>query len=836
MRCFAVGLLIGTCQLWLFSSLFSVWFYAQIILLLIFLCVTFHQKLARFSIRQPIQYALFGLCIGLLNSQYQSHSSLAHRLPPLQQVLDINMAGRICSLIHKTEESIRFAFCPTEFYSDTEQNFQQIKALKSIHVSWYLHKFKYHQRHHHSQLELTPEQVNKHHFMTSLLPGDQLKLQLRIKAIVSLMNSGGFDRERWVLVNHYDAQGYVLEKEHQPQKMDTKTVFTTSHLVLRLRQNLLDKLTHQMHESSMLRWHLALTMGVRHFLNAEEWQLVRSTGTSHLIAISGLHIGGLFFWVYWVISFLWRRSVYLMNQWPAHSVALIIGWCFAFSYAWLAGFSLPTQRALIALTCYMIMSLFNLNWNRSKLLSVTLAIILIADPVSVLSESFWLSFMAISIIFWLLSTGFIQRDEQSIYKKEYGLKRIGIRLKEWLFIQWGLTVMMSLISALLFFELSVNAFLANLLAVPVITLVVLPMEFMALLMSLFSIEWALLFFQLLDKIIVVLIFCLQKINHYIPTQLLSQPLLFLGIIMSLLLILWPWRQTLSTRSIGLSQYLFIILFVVMINKHKAHATLEMYFMDVGQGLSIIGRYSDVENNTSFVFIYDLGDVYQHMSIAKNVLSPFLKKKLIKEIDLLVISHNDKDHAGDYQWLIQQYPVKYWVSGEKQTLNIQEENKLFKKYESNSCKGKFTIKQLDIEWLQMPNGQGNNASCMMKLSMAGKQILLTGDIEKEAELYILKHHKSFVQADVMTVPHHGSQSSSSWSFLLNSQVKTAIVSSGFLNRFHLPNDKILSRYQALDIELMENSKQGMISLLLTSDGTLQLKGFREEHAHFWYHTF
>ncbi|MCO7225849.1 DNA internalization-related competence protein ComEC/Rec2 [Pleionea sp. CnH1-48] len=752
MRLFGVGLLVGCCGLLFVHSLWSVlslWVIAATFLFFLFGCfLSKHYRV--------LATLWLGICIGICWSQYRADVALSSRLPVVEEALLIRVEAKVCSLVKHYPKLSSFELCVIDWLSEP-------LPIKKLRVRWY---------HPDDELEV----------------GETAEFLLKIKTPLGRMNPGATDEERWRLLAGLDAEGYVRDiKLRRPPVLS----------LLSVRAEWVSFIERLTIHSEFQGWHLALVVGERHGLKSAEKERLKHSGTAHLIAISGLHVGLIYGWSFLVFSTLWRLLPGRWLIWPAHSVAMCISLLLAGLYAWSAGLSLPTQRAMIALSLWVIVQMLGLQWSLSRLLAVTVSLLLLWEPMSVMSESFWLSLVAVSLIFLCLAL----------------FKLRGWRF--WLLLQAVMSLVMSLFAALLFGELSINAFLSNIIAIPLVSMVLLPSEMITVLVACLQESWGMSLLVVNDVIIEGLNGYLRQMNQWIPAYSLSvAQSIGIGVVALLLLGWW-------TRKIPVAFALITSLVIGLGGwswQQSQDKGFSLHVLDVGQGLAVVGISSEL------VFVYDTGDASAHWSAAQKYLLPFLRSRGVSHIDFLFISHRDRDHRGGLQVLLDSFSVGRIIEGEQSELLNAE-----------PCEGELNGDNIQLSWRQMPAQSRNNASCLLKVSVAERQWLLTGDIERPAEKYFLHHFADWIRADVLLVPHHGSATSSMSAFIEAVAPEWAIVSSGYANRFKLPNKKVMERYRQNGVKTLNTWRNGMISIKIDEKGSILIGTHRTESQNFWNHS-
>ena len=247
------------------------------------------------------------------------------------------------------------------------------------------------------------------------------------------------------------------------------------------------------------------------------------------------------------------------------------------------------------------------------------------------------------------------------------------------------------------------------------------------------------------------------------------------------------------------------------------------FMDVGQGLSVIVRTANHQ------LVYDVGAKFRSgFNTADAVLIPHLRALGMTDIDTLIVSHNDNDHAGSVNEFLRHIKVKQILSGEKLIGDIpakrchQGQNWVWDEVQ-------FTMLYPAVS----SNKEGNNASCVVRIDNGQHSVLLTGDIEKSAENILVDTQAEFLQSDVLSVPHHGSKTSSSLRFLQATASPIAVVSSGYKNHYRFPANEVVNRYEAYNVKLYNTALQGMVKLVFNHEG-IKISAWRNLNRNYWQH--
>ncbi|WP_308443567.1 DNA internalization-related competence protein ComEC/Rec2 [Shewanella sp. MBTL60-007] len=660
-------------------------------------------------------------------------------------------------------------------------------------------------------------------------PGQRWLLSIKPKPITSTLNQGSFNQQKNLLAKHIIGKGWVVSGQMLTSAPDYRT-----RLITALKSVLADE------ESGDLL--LALVAGDRSLISSARWQQLRNTGTGHLFAISGLHLSVVSLWLLLLARFfLYRYSA--VNSRRNWLLCLAVSALGAIGYAYLAGFSVSTQRALImllAFICFSVLKTHSSSWER---LLYALFIVLVLDPLSMLSAGFWLSFSALAII---LLTVTQYRFSDEAYSANIGLsagvsvgpsrllalwnKLRTAGLSFWA-VQWRLTLGLCVVQAIFFSGASLASLVVNLLLVPWFTLLLIPISLLSLLFFILLSHLGLSaagIFSLAAYIMspVVSILDYSSSVGFIWLDLADDVIaaLMVALIGLYLMVNFKqgrWRILLSVMFIPL---LLITMFrFVPIDDRR----WQVHLLDVGQGLSLV-----IEQNKRAI-IYDTGARYgNNFSYAERVLEPFLKSHGIQQLDYLIVSHGDNDHAGGAEVIIRHNPKVKVISDLAAELGVE-----LTPVQQVSCRPKtFQWQSLTLEVLAPSEAtSGNNGSCVIRVSDMSNSVLLSGDIEKTAELELIAdtHNRGTnLQSHVLIAPHHGSKTSSTEAFIDAVSPELVLFPAGFRNRWGFPRKEVVERYQKRNISTLTSGESGQISILFNRK-TMKIRTYRSDFAPFWY---
>ena len=706
---------------------------------------------------------ILAFCLGFCWTAIYAQSILDDRLATHLNGKVVIIKGIVADIPHYQTHKVRFDFIPLV---------DKPGLPAKIRLNWYY-----------------PDQPLK--------AGQIWRLAVKLKTPHGYFNPGGFDYEKWLFSQRIGATGYVKNK------VRADLLSTDRYSINAWRQYLADRIDDWVTPGLARGVIKALAIGDRSDLSPEQWKVFRRTGTAHLIAISGLHIGLIAGVVYYLI---WRTLVWIgLVSVSPQRIAIMASLSIALIYAALAGFSLPTQRALMMLCVIMLAQYWQRHIKKSQILAVALLSILLLDPLSVLSPGFWLSFLAVIVILIALSGDSQQRH----YWVEAGKIHIVTAL--------GLLPVL----ALFFGYFSMLAPVANLVAVPIITLLVVPLVFCAMLLMFWLPALASILFTLLAHILATLWIFLEKLSalQWSVWQTISLPIetLLLASAGVFLLIL---PKGVPARYLGV---LMLLPVFFPRTQHIPPGEIRLTLLDVGQGLSV------VVETANHSLLFDAGARFSETSdMGRNVVLPFLQHRRIKQLDTVIISHGDNDHIGGIDAVLKTLPFGSVLSSVPEKL---------KRYQAQPCQVGQRWQWDDVKFslLSPPSVETlsgeNNRSCVLQIKTRQFQILLPGDIERTAEHWLLMNYQDKLQADVLIAPHHGSKTSSSAPFLKALGLDYVLIPAGYMNRYGFPHKTVLQRYQAFNIDWLVTGKAGAV-VVQTKGRRMEIESSRKKAGHYW----
>jgi len=719
-------------------------------------------------------YCLFP--VFFLTTTLAINDRLAHRLPPSESKSVYELTGIIGSLPESTDDFVRFIFLPDDVVTPIPPK---------IHVYWYKDR--------HST-EGNDSNVAQFH------AGERWRLQLELRSPRGRVNFHGVDAERRYFAYGIGALAYV--QDGQNTRLAGPSWFDLQHW----RELVLDKLNDQAGDAPAFRMVAALAIADRRGLLTSDRRVLSATGTGHLLAISGLHIG-----LAAAMGFYLGRGCLLflttgIKQRFAVVLPWLMAWLAALSYSALSGFGVSTQRALIMLTVATVVVLSRRNVQPLLSWMIAMALVLVMDPFAPLRAGFWFSFVAVAVLLML----FVPRQ---------GHMPLWRRM---LLAQLGISLVMAPLGMYWFQQASLPGLLANLVAIPVVSTLIVPLILAALLLlsvpgplagwlltaAGYSAHYLFLLLEYLSDFQPV-IFASTRVPG-LPTTLLAM----FGAAVLLLPRGIPGRYT------GL---LLMAPLVTPMGQSLEMTETRIDLLDVGQGLSVMVSTRD------YLMVYDTGpgnglDGEAGWDTVAGTIRPMIKATGALP-DLIVASHADLDHAGGLRRLRSVYPDSRYLA------SLPE-----KRSGVHMCRSPTTwlSESLNLQVLHPSEGLpylGNDSSCVISVKGPGLSLLLGGDIGHAVERRLvangLGHHT------LMIAPHHGSSTSSSQDLIDAVFPEMVLISSAANNRFGFPRADVIERYADAGIPMLNTAQCGGIRVTGDSEGGLITKSARASRKAIWH---
>ena len=758
-----------------------------------------------------VMSACAALVFGLAGWRADSFASQA--LKPELEGPDLQIQGTIVAMPQVRDAGTRFRFA----VESASMEGKPVALPELIELSWYARGM-----FDAEDVALTP--------LPPMTAGERWSLTVRLKAPHGDRNPFGFDFELWMWEQGVQASGYV--RAGGVSDAPRKIAAARGYLIERLRQHVRDAIFERLiwsadaPDSSRRRAAgvvAALVTGDQRAIDRKDWDVFRVTGVAHLVSISGLHIT-MFAWLAATfIGAAWRRIPWLCLRIPAQRAGLVGGVLLATAYALFSGWGVPAQRTILMLAVIGLLRWGGKRWPWPQVWLLACALVLLWDPWAMLQTGFWLSFVAVGVLF---ASNLQESDGDTPDGAQQGLlRRMLSQMKMQWRQQWVVTLAVTPLTILLFGQMSVVSFAANMFAIPWVTLVVLPFAFGGVVWPALW-EMALWFTQCFNAV-------LQWFASWPMAQLslASAPLwagiaaVVGGVVLALRL---PWKL----RMLALPCVLPALWWS---HARPDMGVVELLAADVGQGQAVLVR------TATHSLLYDTGPRYSADSDAgERILVPLLRA-LGERLDVVMLSHRDADHTGGAAAVLAQQPHSALIA------SMEGDHPLSRLRPMQPCVAgqAWSWDGVQFKVLHPPVdkasqlAQGNPArlkpnavSCVLQITDAhGVVALLVGDLEQPQERDLLA--LGVVEpVQYLLVPHHGSKTSSSPNFLDALRPQIGVVQAGYRNRFGHPAEAVVMRYRERNIPLAETPACGAVGW--RSDRPEATVCEREHSLRYWHH--
>ncbi|MCE2724956.1 MAG: DNA internalization-related competence protein ComEC/Rec2 [Burkholderiales bacterium] len=733
-------------------------------------------------------WMISGALLGVGYAQYRAETRLADALFREWEGRDIELVGAVVSLPTLTERGTRFMF---------EVDASSVKAARvprNISLTWYIEP---------------PRNGEAAKHPPSLSPGERWTLTVRLRRPHGTANPHGFDFEAWALERNIRATGYVRFKG-----INKKEPLAASGMMIgidRARLAIRDRMQAVLKDQPYAGVLIALAIGEQNAIPAAQWKTFWRTGTGHLMSISGLHITMVAALLYWLAFRLWARLPHLTARIPAQRVAAIVGAATALAYSLIAGFSVPTQRTFFMLLVVAIALTMGRGLSASRILAFALFGVVLLDPWCVLAPGFWLSFGAVAMIFYVTSH---RTGQLSVVRAA-------------LLTQLAVTLGLLPLTLALFQEVSMISPVANAIAIPVVSWVVVPITLLGALLP-----------AGLSDLMLILAHWVMSLTYDCLAWLAAMPnavwqshapamwtvaLAMIGVVV----VMMP--RGLPMRWMGAAAIL--PMFFVFPPTPKP-GELWVTLLDVGQGLATVVR------TATHTLVYDTGPKWNPDADSGNrIVVPFLRGEGIRKLDALVVTHDDEDHAGGARSVIDARSPG-WVL----TSVPNDREYLANATEVMRCEVGDGWRWDGVEFdVLHPTSNAyeetrktNNMGCVIKITAPGGTVLMTADIEKLVEAELVARAVAELKSDVLVVPHHGSKTSSTEALLDAVNPTLAVLPVGYRNRFRHPHPDVEARYAARNIPIRRTDWEGAITLKFAADakGEPAIESYRSQRQRYW----
>jgi len=730
---------------------------------------------------------------GYAAADWRAASRLGEALAPELEGQDLELTGVVASLPDRSAAGLRFVFEVDE----ARWRGERVVVPRRVSLGWYAGW----------QDDDAPDPAR-----AGLRAGQAWRLMARLRPPHGSLNPDGFDFELLLFEQGVRATGTV--RDGHAVLLDPQA----GHPVERLRQQVRDRLDAQVPDARAAGVLAALAIGDQSAIDRADWQLFRTTGIAHLVSISGLHVT-MFAWLAGSLAgALWRRSSRAMLWLPAPVGARWLGLLAAAAYALFSGWGVPAQRTVGMLAVVTGMQAGAKRWPGSLVLLAAAVVVSAGDPWALLQPGFWLSFMAVGLL--MASEPVHGRAAREPPAGRWAVLRrhaaAGLRT------QWIATLGLAPLTLIFFQQVSLVGFVANLVAIPLVTLVITPL-------ALVGAAWP----------------ALWTAGAWVVQQLVAG----LALLAQVPMAVWSvgvapaWAQAAGLLAAALwilplpgrLRLLALPLVLPLLMPPRALpgvGAFELLALDVGQGTAALLR------THSHLLVYDAGPAYSRDSDAgQRVLLPLLRSRGEDRIDRLVLSHRDTDHTGGAASLLAGWPVGDLSSSLEDGHPLRDAGVPAARCASGQSWTwdgvRFEVLHPYADDYARPH-KPNAISCVLRVVAAnGRSALLAGDIERPQEGTLVERVGAGLRSDLLLVAHHGSRTSSRADFLDAVQPEVAVIQAGYRNRFGHPVPEVLARLHERDIVVATTPACGAwrwVSDRPAATGTCE----RDRVMRYWHH--
>ena len=704
---------------------------------------------------------------------WRAEARLADALPRAWEGVDVVVVGIVDDLPDTSERGVRFAFAVERVES------ADARVPSRISLSW---------------PSARPGDEREAE-VPDLAAGERWRLVVRLKRPHGYANPGGFDLEAWLLERNLRATGYVRAGDANA-RLDAFAGRFRDH-VQRARERVRERIALALADARYAGVVTALAIGDQRAIPDEQWTVFNRTGVGHLVSISGLHVTALAALAGWAAATLARRSTRLTDRLPARHAGAIAGVAVAGVYTLLAGAEVPAMRTFAMLATGAAGLLASRHGTSGVIWLWALAAVLAFDPWAVLSAGFWLSYGAVAVLIYA-GAGRAGHDRASTRCGRFiAVLREGART------QWAVTVGLVPFALALFGQVSLVSPVANAIAIPVVTLAVVPLAVAGIVVPLDACFVAA--HAVLAPLMSVLVW-LAGAPAAAWAQHTPLPWTFAAAAVGVVWLLAP--RGVPGRALGL---IWLAPLALVTPPPPPEGTARFTVLDVGQGLAVVVR------THRHALVYDTGPRWHEAADAgSRIVAPYLRHEGIGRVDALVVSHQDLDHAGGALSLLRAVPVARLLSSLPPDHPVVWERA---GAPADRCVDgmRWRWDGVDFEVLHPPpayyqdaRAKTNDLSCVVAVSAGRSRVLLSGDIEARSEMRLLHEARDALAADVLVVPHHGSRTSSTPAFVAAVDPAVAVFTPGYRNRFGHPRPEVVARYVSRGAAVLRTDRDGAIT--------------------------
>jgi competence protein ComEC len=727
--------------------------------------------------------ALCCLAAGFFYGTSRAQLRMGDALPPEWEGRDVQITGVIASLPQPYERSMRFEF-------DVEQVMTRGATVPPhIVLTWW------------------GSAANDGQFgsLPEIKAGERWQFTVRLRRPRGSANPHGFDYEAWLFERDIRATGTVRPKSGS-RRIDSM-VHKPAYWIAATREHLRSRILRALPDKPYAGVLAALAIGDQRAISPDQWQIFTRTGVNHLMSISGLHVTMVSGLVFALAFGLWRRSGRLALRLPARKAAVLAGLAAALLYTLLAGFEVPAQRTLYMLAVMAAALWLNRLGSAMAVLSVALLVVVLVDPWAVLAPGFWLSFGAVAVILYV-SVG-----------------RVGTPhwLLTWARVQWAVTL--ALVPALLamFQQVSLISPVANALAIPLVSLVVVPLTLVGMVLPVDAV------LQFAHAVMSWCGWALEWMSH-LPVAVWQQHAppgwTVVVAVAGVMILLLP--RGFPLRWAGWAWFLPLFLAAP---PPLPEGELQLTVLDVGHGLAIVAR------TRHHALLFDTGPAWgPQVDSGSRVIVPYLRATGVKALDVMIVSHDDIDHYGGASSVLQAMPVAQLLT------SLPDLDPLpFEAANAARCYAgqAWEWDGVHFEMLHPTRGsyddasiKDNNRGCVLRIATRRGAVLIPADIEMRAEQQLLAASSDKLRVQVLIAPHHGSKTSSMPEFVHAVDPRIVIYPVGYRNRFGHPHVDVEERYLRQGSHGYRTDRDGALTLHFGATDAIKVTPHRATYRRYW----
>ncbi len=719
---------------------------------------------------------LLGPGVGFWLTALQLDAGLADRLDPALEGRAVRVRGVVTSVPQGTLDVLKFRFSPMP-----DGRSRTLPRL--IELTWYD----------------APTRVEA---------AETLEIEVKLRRPRGFANPGGYDNEARMLRDHVGASGYVRSGERLGREPDAAFRYP----VLLARAQVASVVRDALGDRPSAGIVAGLAVGLQDALSREQWLQLSRSGTSHLMAISGLHIAMVAATFAWLGGRVQRFRQSRGRTGASRDASVVAAAIAALGYSLLAGWSVPTQRTMVMIACGAAALLLRRRISVADGLGACVVGVLLLDPLAPLAPGFWLSFGAVAVILYA-ATGHVRPP---------GL------LRSYLLVQVVVTLGLVPVLAGSFGSVSLVSALVNLYAIPLYTLLIVPAVLVSCAVATIApvtgaalLDWTGRLIEATWPLIEVPASWPLATWSIAGLDGIAWSALVLGAIATL-----SPLPVLGRVAGGVLVATACLWRPALVPEGVARVTI----LDVGQGLSVV-----IETR-GHTLVYDAGPSFRTGSdTGQLVVVPFLRARGVREVDRVVVSHDDDDHKGGAGSVLELMDARALTLGPSLPASAFNDSRAQPARDTCRRGEAWSWNGVGFRWMH-PGDVGyqrdNDSSCVLLVSAGGQAALITGDIEAAAERDLVRDG-GLTAVDVMVVPHHGSRTSSTQDFVTTARPRWAVYAVGYRNRWNFPVRGVVERWEQAGARAVRTSDGGAITFELAPGRVLAPPHeWRREHPRPW----